>query len=188
MNSREANELERLCDLGASELLMPIDEFQSATQGTYSLLRVEELSMRFGTSYEATTFRLASAHPGRAVAGLLRYRLRVGEQRQIQSSHQASLFNLPTISKSSDAQPKYRRQSLHISEACGDEYVIRWNKSFAPQSIVYKAAAAITIQVGYEALPNQVDAEGKLEAIKAPYQREDAHPEFGDVLFFWSTD
>ena len=186
INSREANDLKRLCDLGASELLMPIDEFQSATQGTYSLFRVEELSRRFGTSYEATAFRLASAHPGRAVAGLLRYRLRLGEQRQKQPSHQAGLFNVPIKSKSSDAQPKYRRQSLHMSEACGDDYVIRWNKSFAPQSIVYKVAAATTIQVAlHEALPNQVDAAGKLEAIKAPYQREDAHPEFGDVLFFW---
>ncbi|MGC2332908.1 MAG: ImmA/IrrE family metallo-endopeptidase, partial [Candidatus Acidiferrales bacterium] len=27
-NSKKANELERLCDLGASELLMPLDEFQ----------------------------------------------------------------------------------------------------------------------------------------------------------------
>ena len=187
-NSREANELERLCDLGASELLMPISEFQSATGGIYSLSGVGELSRRFGTSFEATAFRLASAHPGIAVAGLLRYRLRLSELRQENSTEQATLFNLPNKVNSKKSQPKYRRQSLHLSEACGSEYTIRWNKSFDPCSVVYKASVTDGVQVGYETLPNEISKDGKLEAIKAPYQRDDADPEFGDVLFFWSTD
>jgi len=40
-NSKEANELERLCDLGASELLMPIADFQKAAAGSYSLRSVD---------------------------------------------------------------------------------------------------------------------------------------------------
>jgi Zn-dependent peptidase ImmA (M78 family) len=187
-SSREANELERLCDLGASELLMPIDEFRAAAEGIYSLSRVQGLSQCFGSSFEATAFRLASAHPGIAVAGLLRYRLRLSELRQRKSAEQASLFNLPNKMNNKKSQPKYRRQSLHLSEACGSEYTIRWNKSFDPCSVVYKASVTDGVQVGIETLPNEVSKDGRLEAIKAPYQREDADPEFGDVLFFWSTD
>ena len=77
-DSREANELERLCDLGAAELVMPLEDFQREANGTYSLTCVEKLASHFGTSFEATTFRLASAHPGFAVSGLLRYRLHAG--------------------------------------------------------------------------------------------------------------
>ena len=92
--SREANELERLCDLGASELLMPLNEFQKAFGTTgYSLSAISDLMEIFGSSFEATTFRLASAHPGTAVSGLLRYRLRVGEERQRRATAQTLLFS-----------------------------------------------------------------------------------------------
>ena len=37
-----------------------------------------------------------------------------------------------------------------------------------------------------EGLPNKVTRKGRLEAVRAPYQRDDADPVFGDVLFFWS--
>lgn len=114
--SREANELERLCDLGASELLMPVDEFQAATQGNYSLSGVQSLSQHFGSSFEATAFRLASAHPRIAVAGLLRYRRRLSEERQVKSIEQSSFFNLPSKTNDKKSQPKYRRQSIYMSE------------------------------------------------------------------------
>ena len=91
--SREANELERLCDLGASELLMPLGEFQGAMPGTgFSLSSVSALMEAFGSSFEATAFRLASAHPGLAVSGMLRYRLRVGEERQRKSASHSPLL------------------------------------------------------------------------------------------------
>jgi hypothetical protein len=78
--SKEANELERLCDLGASELLMPTSAFQAAAGSVgFSLSNVPTLMQFFGSSFEATAFRLASAHPGIAIAGLLRYRLRIGD-------------------------------------------------------------------------------------------------------------
>ena len=70
-SSKEANELERLCDLGASELLMPFDQFRAAATGNYSLSNAESLAARFGSSFEATVYRLATAHPALAVAGLL---------------------------------------------------------------------------------------------------------------------
>jgi len=186
--SREANELERLCDLGASELLMPQSEFRNAAATTgYSLSSVPGLMEIFGGSFEATTFRLASAHPGIAVAGLLRYRLRVGEQRQKQEVPQAFLF-VPGVNNSNaeGVEPKYRRQSIHLSEECSDAYVVRWNKSFPVASVVYGAATSGDVQVGFEALPNQTATQGRLEAVRAPYQRREAHSVFGDVLFFWT--
>ncbi|HEU0046229.1 MAG TPA: ImmA/IrrE family metallo-endopeptidase, partial [Nitrososphaera sp.] len=39
-HSREANELELLCHLGASELVMPLSEFQRQARGRYSLYSV----------------------------------------------------------------------------------------------------------------------------------------------------
>jgi len=186
--SREANELERLCDLGASELLMPLNEFQKAAGTTgYSLSAVSDLMEIFGSSFEATVFRLASAHPGVAVAGLLRYRLRVGEQRQRRATPQTMLFSSAPSGDEEEVQPKYRRQSVHLSEACTEAHMIRWNKSFAVESIVYSAATNSDVQIGLESLPNQLAKKGRLEAVRAPFQRDEADPVFGDVLFFWTT-
>ena len=186
IESREANELERLCDLGASELLMPLSDFQrTAAKTGYTLPAVPTLMEIFGSSFEATAFRLASAHPGVAASGLLRSRLRVEEQRRRNGANQTSLFPLAVGNKRMEpAEPKYRRQSLHLSEACSDAHMIRWNKSFPVESVVYSAATNGDVQVGFEALPNQVTNRGRLEAIRAPYQRDEADPIFGDVLFF----
>jgi Zn-dependent peptidase ImmA (M78 family) len=187
--SREANELERLCDLGASELLMPLSDFQrvAATTG-YTLSAVSTLMEIFGSSFEATAFRLASAHPGVAATGLLRYRLRVEEQRRKNAVAQTLLFSSSATGGDGEgAEPKYRRQSLHLSEGCSDAHTIRWNKSFPVESVVYSAATTGDVQIGFEALPNQIARKGRLEAIRAPYQRDEADPVCGDVLFFWAA-
>ncbi len=78
---REANEIERLCYLAASESPMPVEEFTSKADESFALKNVERRSSEFGSSFEATIFRLATAHPGVAVAGLLQYRLRKNEER-----------------------------------------------------------------------------------------------------------
>lgn len=139
-DSREANELERLCDLGAAELVMPLEDFHKQANGCYTLRKLEPLADFFGTSLEATTYRLASAHPGFAVAGLLRYRRKVEEERQLQrKAKQPALFSNLKTAASRPAEKKYRRQSLYLSDRCGEEYIIRWNKSFDPSSVVYQA-------------------------------------------------
>jgi hypothetical protein len=187
-NSKEANELERLCDLGASELLMPITEFQKAADGNYSLTNVENLSSVFGSSYEATAFRLASSHPGIAVSGLLRYRLTVGEQRRSVSTQQSFLFGAGAYQSDSQGQPKYRRQSVYLSDRCEEYLTIRWNKSFDEASCVYLAGRNGRVHAARESLPNGTHLMGRLEAVRAPYQREEAHPEFADVLFLWEAE
>jgi Zn-dependent peptidase ImmA (M78 family) len=185
-SSKEANELERLCDLGASELLMPAADFQRAAAGNYSLQNAEALSSLFGSSYEATVFRLATAHPGIAVSGLLRYRVTVKEQRRATSKEQGLLFGNDPEEVTEVARPKYRRQSVYLSASCGEEFTIRWNKSFDESSSVYTAGTNAGIHFGRQSLPNSSGLTGRLEVIRAPYQREEAHPEFGDVLFFWT--
>jgi Zn-dependent peptidase ImmA (M78 family) len=187
-SSKEANELERLCDIGASELLMPLYNFQREVAGNYSLSQVEKLCATFGSSFEATVFRLATAHPGVAAAGLLRYRLRVDEERKATATKQGFLFVREFGEPDVPPQPKYRRQSIYFSESCGDHLIVRWNKSFNESSCVYLAASDPGIYASMEALPNDSGIKGRLEAIRAPYQRQEAHPGFGDVLFFWTPD
>lgn len=183
-DSREASELERLCDLGAAELLFPLEEFQTLVDGHYSLTKVSRLTEHFRASYEATAYRLATAHPGRAIAGLLRYRRRVAEDRQIlKVSSQQFLFRSKE-SMSAPAAKKYRRQSLYLSDQCDDSYSIPWNKSFDSGSVVYRAERDCVV-VAFEVLPNSSRKSGRLEAIVAPYQREEADDKSGDVLFFW---
>jgi hypothetical protein len=70
---------------------------------------------------------------------------------------------------------------------CQDSYIVRWNKSFPVDSVVYSAATNDAIQIGREALPNGVLQTGRLEAVRAPYRRDDADPIFGDVIFFWTA-
>jgi len=183
-SSKEANELERLCDLGASELLMPVDEFQTAAAENYSLDNAEHLAGLFGSSFEATVYRLATGHPGLAVSGLLQYRQRREEARRAQKfACQTQLF--PERIAPLDAPPKYRRQSCYLSERCGDEFTIRWNKSFDTSSVVYRAALDDAVHSSVEVLPNDAGLIGKLEAVRAPYQRDDADPEHPDILFHW---
>src|SRR5579863_9911914 len=91
--SKEANELEMLCHRGAAELLMPIEEFIAELRGEMGLSCVHRLCERFGSSYEATVYRLATAYHGLAVAGLLRYRHRVEDARQLANRNQPSLFS-----------------------------------------------------------------------------------------------
>lgn len=183
--SREANELELLCHLGASELVMPFDEFQRRANGRFSLASVASLASYFGTSFEATVYRLATAHPGIAAAGLLRYRHTREEERVFAKPTAMSLFTEAIVPPPQPAERKYRRQSVHLSPASGEnEYTIRFNKSFDPGSIVYMARQG-GIHTGFESLPNASSAKGRIEAMLCPYQCEDADSEFGDVFFFW---
>lgn len=148
---------------------MPIEDFQRAAASTgYSLSAVPAMMERFGSSFEATVFRLASAHPEVAVAGLLQYRLRVGEQRQKRAERQAFLFSPMTADCGEELIPKYRRQSIYLSEACGEDYLIRWNKSFPLESAIYKAHADREVHAGRENLPNDRLEKGQLGGHSGP--------------------
>ena len=182
--SREATELERLCHLGASELLMPEEEFVEECGDEFGLIDVPRLADRFGSSYEATVYRLATSYDGFALAGRLTYRLRLSEQRQLRDARQQDLFR-SNDSSHVGPTPKYRRQSLHCSPACGTRYLIPWNKSFDQASRVYETKDSEEIGRANEPLPNRSNQMGLLECIRAPYQDSSSDPNFPDVLFFW---
>jgi IrrE N-terminal-like domain len=185
-DSREANELERLCDLAASELVMPFEDFQHEAGDQFCLEKVPQLCRRFGSSYESTVFRLATANPGIAAAGLLRYRHRKSEDRiRFARANQLRFEDFRELAEEMP-QPKYRRQSFHSSFSCGELYAVPWNKSFNTESCVYAAGRSREILTSVESLPNRCGEQGLLQAVSAPFQREEAHTEFPDVLFFWS--
>ena len=184
-DSKEANELERLCDLGASELLMPQAEFLDATQSEMGLHLAPGLSTKFGSSFEATVFRLATAYDGIAVAGLLQYRLRRDEERSLAKPNQQFLFEGDPRRLSQVPVPRYRRQAFHSSATTGQEFTIPWNKSFASDSCVYRVPSKGHFATGIEALPAKSPQHGILEASPAPYQRATASVEHPDLLFLW---
>jgi len=188
--SREANELEHLCDCAASEILMPVEEFQQAA-GVFSLSVTGRLAEEFGSSFEATAFRLATAHPGIACAGLLRYRLKVGEERAVEIrrrrlEQQQVLFNLGE-SPCSEFKPFYRRQSFFCSYSFDEARPVPWNKSFAENSCVYQLPGHGVV-TAREALPVGGCPEGRIEAVRAPFQRDPFDPDHPDVLFFWALE
>lgn len=182
-DSKEANELEMLCHRGAAELLMPIEEFSEELHDEMGLAPVRRLCERFGSSYEATVYRLATAYPGLAIAGLLRFRHRIEDARRLAFRNQGSLFgdDDPGVVRS----PKLRRQSLYLSQNAGPDYTIPWNKSFDEASCVYRAAAELGVHADWEQLPNKSEDFGEIEVIRAPYQKPDNEPGFPDVLFLW---
>lgn len=183
-DSREATELERLCHLGASELLMPEDEFLEERGTAFGLSDVPRLAERFGSSYEATVYRLATTHQGLAVAGRLKYRFRKSEERQLQDEKQKLLFASSDL-VAEIPNRKYRRQSLHSSAACRASDLIPWNKSFAETSCVYRAVTTQDVARGIESLPNRASESGSIECVQAPYQYPLSDLDFPDVLFLW---
>jgi hypothetical protein len=163
---------------------MPSEEFRETLADNFGLHIVPDLCERFGSSFEATVYRLATAYEGLAVAGLLRYRLRKEEERALRGGLQQNLFQAASCDPIRFS-PKYRRQSLHLSMQCGKEHMIPWNKSFESESCVFLAQVSGEVQYGQEVLPNRAGILGNIEAVRAPYQRPDSDPEYGDVLFVW---
>jgi hypothetical protein len=185
-DSREATELERLCHLGASELLMPIEEFLRERGENFGIKDVPRLAGTFGSSYEATLYRLATSYPGLALAGRLKYRRRKNEELKLRDTKQQRLFtSLEGLAEV--PEPKYRRQSLHVSEACGSKNLIPWNKSFDESSCAYLARSASEIVRGRETLPNRASDVGTIECVQAPFEYSPSEPGFPDVLFVWWT-
>jgi len=190
--SPEGNELERLCDAGASEILMPTEEFRAEVGTNWSIESVPTLLQRFGSSFEATTFRLASAHPNISAAGMLKFRLRKEEIRAVKRQQslmmQEHLFSELHGSQAENVPiPKYRRQSFYTSDTFPVDLYVHWNKSFDDSSIAYAACTTTSILKSHESLPCRSRRRGTLEVVVAPFQRADADPQNPDLLFFWSA-
>ena len=71
---------------------------------------------------------------------------------------------------------------LAPEDSCAE--VICWTITLRDAAILKKRQ--IPIGRGEpNALPNEANLIGTLEAVRAPYQRDDADPVYGDVLFLW---
>lgn len=186
----EASELEQLCHVGAAELLMPIEEFSMEAAPDWTLRRAQDIANRFGSSLEATVFRLATAHSGTAIAGTAFFRHTKGDEAKLACpalNNPNSLFSAPAGGNQPLVQvPKYRRQSFHASEGCPRGLMIPWNKSFDAASCIYRAEYQ-HIASSVEAHPMDPDAFGLMEAICAPFQRSEALTGRPDVLFLWKA-
>ena len=183
--SKGARELEMLCHAGASELVMPLQEFRSAVERHgFGFNSVDLIREPFETSFEACAYRMAQAASFRAAAGLFQFRRRVSEEMGL-GSRNLNLFS--NVDTETEAPPKkYRRKSFHASQSFPGELTIPWNKSVPETSLVYRAAQTRSLQRGFERIT--VDGRGKeircyLEAIPAPYQPEDADQDHPDILF-----
>jgi len=77
---------------------------------------------------------------------------------------------------------------IYKSSSAGTSVYAYDGDNLIDTSCVYLAGRNGGIHAAHEPLPNGTRVIAHLEAVRAPYQREEAHPEFADVLFFWTAE
>ena len=178
-SSKPMRQLELLCEFGAALLTMPDEPFKTAVQRNgFGLESVNAIRRQFGTSFEATTYRMAQTAGFGAAAVKLQYRLSKAQLQTAPSS--GSLFPYPD---KETVKPKYRCQSFHKSDRFPG--LIPFNKSFAEDSCVYQIATGTTAVLRASEIVPVVGGRrvrASVEAICAPYQPPDADPDRPDVL------
>lgn len=177
-SSRPVRQLEMLCEFGASLLTMPDAPFSEAVRRAgFGLAFVDIVRRQFGTSFEATTYRMAQVSAGAAAAKLFH---RLSKEQMNRPPSSGYLFPMPEVDS---VVPKYRCQSFHHSPMFPGK--IPFNKSFAPDSVVYRVASA---GGGTDSAVERIPVVGispvhaTVEAIRAPYQRPDTDPHHPDML------
>jgi Zn-dependent peptidase ImmA (M78 family) len=175
--SRPGRQLEMLCEFGAALLVMPDAAFAaSLLRHGFGLASVDAVRRQFGTSFEATTYRMAQVAPFPAAAVKLHHRLSKAQLQQPPAS--GHLFPRPSPDI---ARPKYRCQSFHPSPSFPGR--IPFNKSFNEESCVYGVSLPGPIVSAVEAVPTAGRAfRCRVEAMAAPYQRPEAGADRPDVL------
>jgi len=179
-----APELELLCDYGAAELTMPRVEFAQAVEEIgFGLEYIDAVRQRFGTSFEASAYRLATTSPLPVAVGLFHYRLAKG---QLAKPQQGALF--PEKQRSIEVTPKYRRQSFHHSRTYPTSLLLPWNKSLPIHSAPYRAAESGRLETGNETIAGRGTATGlfSIQSIRAPYQPKFAVPEWPSMIVLLS--
>jgi Zn-dependent peptidase ImmA (M78 family) len=181
-NSKPGRQLEMLCEYGASLLVMPEHEFvEAADRHGFGLAHVESIRLPFGTSFEATTYRLAeiAAFPAAAV----KFKFRLAKKDFNTKPASGQLFPMPDLTR---VQPKYRCQTSRRSPSFRG--LIPYNKSVPETSAVYSAGANLGIHRAVETLTfsGRTAVRYRVEAMRAPFQPPDSDPNHPDVLaLFW---
>lgn len=118
--------VEQLCDVGASELLMPIPEFEEeARAGGVSVATIEQLRQRYVASYEAVAIRMVTLDIVPCAAVVLTLRLKPTEYRQL---------SLPSMG---GPEPRLRVDFMVSSSTSGLARIPK-HKSIPDTSCVYE--------------------------------------------------
>jgi len=125
------HELEYLCDVGAAEILLPAEEFESdlAVSGS-TLCAVPGLRERYQASREAIVRRMVQMSSERIAAVFLEYRLKPPET--------AAMRQLSFVGMHEDPQPKLRIAYVVPSERF--TVFLPPHKSIRDESCVYPGA------------------------------------------------
>jgi hypothetical protein len=159
---------------------MPRDAFAVAVREVgFGLDYVDLLRRRFGTSFEATAYRVATVSKLQVAVGLFSYRYTKAE---IDKPNQGALF--PTKQRDAQVTPKYRRQSFHASSTYPPGLIMPWNKSLPADGAAYRAARSGKTERGTEILQAraQLRATFLVQAVPAPYQPETVDPEWPNMF------
>ena len=141
---------------------MPRSDFARAVETNgFGLEHIDAIRRRFGTSFEATAYRLATTSRLRVAGGLFVYRYAKAD---IAAPAQGALF--PAKSQPPDVTPKYRRHSFHSSGTYPTAFTLPWNKSLPEGGAAYRAARSGKIESDTE----ELGARGKYRAQGRPLQ------------------
>jgi Zn-dependent peptidase ImmA (M78 family) len=135
------HELEQLCDTGAAEILLPVEEFRGdIAESGFGLAAVPALRDRYQASREAVIRRMVQLHQGASVAVFLEYRLKPSE---LAAARQRSL-----IGSTEEPRPKLRIAYTVASDRF-PAFLPR-DKSVPDTSCVYHAIVADELTSGFE--------------------------------------
>jgi hypothetical protein len=173
-------ELEQLCDYGAAALTMPVADFRRVVAETGACLEaVDRIRRRFGTSFEATLYRMATTATEAVAAALFCFR----NPKMIDDrKRQLGLF--PSKPRREESLEKYRRQSFHQSPTYPQRLIFPWNKSLPIDSAAYGAARSGRVVKATEDLEVKARNRGQflVEAVPAPYQAPNVNADWPNVL------
>jgi uncharacterized protein DUF955 len=165
------HELEYLCDVGAAEILLPAEEFESDLAVSGSTLRaVPALRGRYQASREAIVRRMVQLGSERTAAVFLEYRLKPSEK--------AAMRQLSFVGMHEAPQPKLRIAYVVPSERF--TVFLPPHKSIPDESCVYRALETGDVETAEEnwgvselppcrveamSMPPGDDAEASLRAV-----------------------
>jgi len=159
---------------------MPSAEFNPViAQEGLTLRSVDHVRRRFGTSFEATLYRMATSSREPVAAGRFCFR---NPKTIDHRSHHPNLFGSPQ--KSDESLLRYRRQSFHHSASYPQRLILPWNKSLRVGSVTYRAAQSAAVMIETEDVEVKRGVAGRflVEAVPAPYQPADANGGAPDML------
>jgi Zn-dependent peptidase ImmA (M78 family) len=126
--TEEARQLERLCDLGAVELLMPGDHVSKCVGRIgFRAAAIPEIARAFGVSLQAAAIRLVELAAEPCAAGFFQY---------------GSPPSLATEAYGSKPEPKSRNayRATRIYRSAGFPFLFPKGKSVADESSIYRAS------------------------------------------------